>query len=93
MSSKDWPKMKEKMIEESKKAEEEYIKKKEEENKHKSAEELAQEKADEEAEKIKRQILPTRVQEQDEDAFGFCNSEEGEEEVLPPKQAVGGNIS
>jgi hypothetical protein len=42
MSSKDWEKMKEKMIEENKKAQEEFKKKKEEEDKLKSADELAQ---------------------------------------------------
>ena len=63
------------MIEETEKAKQEYLAKKAEENKLKPQQQLAEEKEIEKALEIKKQILPTKVQIVEEDAFGFASSQ------------------
>ena len=81
-SSKDWNKVKDSIIEETKLARQNYIQK----NK-KTHQELQQIEDERKAQEIKRAILPTKIKQQEDCDFGFCDDDEEEEFVKSDAEA------
>ena len=66
-SSKEWDTVKKQIMDETNKAKADYLKKKEAETAKMTKEEREQQSRDEEAAKVKKAVLPTKVQVADDD--------------------------